>query len=569
MDIRFDTYYDNEALDARLAWLCERYPHLVERRVLGRSHEGREIPLLVLTRRETGPDEEKPAFWVDGNIHATEVTASAAALHLVKKLLEEHGRDPKVTRLLDEQAFYVVPRLNVDGAALALAARPRYLRSGTRPYPFPERDDGLHEEDMDGDGRILQMRIEDPAGDWKASEKDPRLLVKRGIDEEGGTYYRIFPEGRVENYDGHILRTARQLEGLDFNRNFPGSWRPEGQQKGAGDYPGSEPEIRAVIDYLAKHPNVFGAITYHTYSRAILRPYGTKDDKDMETDDLWVFEAIGERGTAITGYPCVSVFHHFKYHPKEVITGVFDDWLYDHKGIFAFTVELWDLPTAAGIEEKNKEKHFIEWFRKHPLEHDYKIVEYVDEHAPGGLVPWYPFDHPQLGRVELGGWNRMFTWRNPPPSRLEAEIAAHADFAIAFAALGPRLAWRTVEATPVGDGHYRVLAVVENRGFLPTYGAAQAKKMKAVRPVRVEVELPEGIELAGGKRRVEIEALEGRSNKLSVTSLWSDSSMDNREKVEWLVRAPGGGRVVVKATSERAGTIRREVALEGPGGPPA
>ena len=72
------------------------------------------------------------------------------------------------------------------------------------------------------------------------------------------------------------------MQGLDFNRNFPGAWRPEGEQRGAGDYPGSEPEIHAVIDFLAKHPNVYGALTYHTFSRAILRPYGTKSDDDMD-----------------------------------------------------------------------------------------------------------------------------------------------------------------------------------------------------------------------------------------------------------------------------------------------
>jgi murein tripeptide amidase MpaA len=562
MEIRFDTYHDNEALAARLAWLCESRPKLAELRSLGRSHEGRDIPLVVLTNKETGPDGDKPAFWVDANIHATEVTASAAALLLVKRLLDDHGRDPKVTRLLDEQAFYIVPRLNPDGAALALAKRPRFLRSGTRPYPFQDRDDGLHDEDMDGDGRILQMRIEDPAGDWRVSEEDPRVMVKRRPDEEGGKYYRLFTEGRVEGYDGHIVKAARTLEGLDFNRNFPGSWRPEGQQRGAGDYPGSEPEIRAVIDFLAKHPNVFGAITYHTFSRAILRPYGTRDDKEMETDDLWVFEAIGRRGTEITGYPCVSVFHDFKYHPKEVITGVFDDWLYDHKGIFAFTVELWDLPTAAGCEQKNKEKKFIEWWRIHPPEDDWKIVRYLDQHAPAGLVPWYPFEHPQLGKVELGGIDFMYTWRNPPPALLEAEIRPHADFAIAFAALAPRLAFRTVEATAVGEGHHRVLAVVENAGFLPTHVSAQAKKMKAVRPVRLEIELPAGATLASsGKRKVEVDQLEGRSNKLSVTSIWSDSNTDNRAKAEWLVHAPAGGTVVVRAISERAGTIRREVSL--------
>ncbi len=563
MDIRFDTYYTNEELNQRLQWLAEQHPQIMELGTLGKSYEGRDIPLVILTNRERGPDKEKPGFWIDGNIHATEVTASMAALYFVSRVVNEYGNDPSIRRLMDEQVFYVVPRLNPDGAALALADKPKYIRSGTRPYPYEEKQEGLHPEDVDGDGRVLQMRIEDPAGDWKESERDPRLMIKRKPDDVGGTYYRLFPEGTIENYDGYIIKGARPVEGLDFNRNFPGSWRPEGEQMGAGDYPGSEPEIMAVLDFFAKHPNIFGAITFHTYSRAILRPFGTRSDEEMDTNDLWVYEAIGERGTDITGYPNVSVFHHFKYHPKEVITGVFDDWLYDHKGLFAFTVELWDLATAAGVETKQKEKKFIEWFRKHPVEDDYKILEFVDEHAPEGLVAWHEIEHPQLGKVELGGWNFMFTWRNPPHKLLEGEISPQADFALAFASLAPKLAWHAVEVTPLGEDNYHLLAVVENQGFLPTYVSNQAKKMKAVRPVRLEVELPEGASLKGGKAKQEVGHLEGRSNKLSVSSAWSLSATDNRAKAEWLIHAPEGGTLKLHAIAERAGTLHERVRLDG------
>jgi len=560
VEIRFDTYYDNEALGQRLAWLAAEFPDIVELRSLGRSYEGRDIPLVVLTNRDTGPDTEKPAFWVDGNIHATEVTASMAALYLVDHLTTAYGADPQVTRVIDEQVLYVVPRLNPDGAALALGASPRYVRSGTRPYPYEDRQDGLHVEDVDGDGRILQMRLEDPAGDWRVSERDPRLMVKRRPDEEGGTYYRIFGEGVVDNYDGHLIAYAPAHQGLDFNRNFPVAWRPEGQQRGAGDHPGSEPEIRAVLDFLAAHPNVFGALTYHTYSRAILRPFGDKPDEEMDLGDRWTYEAIGERGTQITGYPCVSVFHDFRYHPKEVITGVFDDWLYEHKGIFAFTVELWDLPSAAGVAERHAKPNFIDWFRKHPVEDDYRVLEYVQAHAPDGLVAWRPFVHPQLGPVEIGGWDSFTTWRNPPPSLLEAEIAPQAEFAVAFAALAPRLAWHAVDVTALGDDTWHVLAVVENVGFLPTNVSNQAKTVKAVRPVRIELVVPDGAAIRSGKPTQEVGHLEGRSNKLSV-AYYGGSPTDNRGKAEWLVNAPGGGAITLTARSERAGVLRRVATL--------
>src|SRR4029079_10973373 len=77
------------------------------------------------------------------------------------------------------RAFYVIPRLNPDGSEVALAERPRFLRSSVRPWPLPDAQDGLHEEDVDGDGRILFMRVPDPNGAWRAADEDPRLLGPR------------------------------------------------------------------------------------------------------------------------------------------------------------------------------------------------------------------------------------------------------------------------------------------------------------------------------------------------------------------------------------------------------
>ena len=123
---------------------------------------------------------------------------------------------------------------------MALAANPRYVRSGTRPYPYSEPLAGLHEEDIDGDGRILQMRIRDPHGDWKISSLDNRLMEKRGPDEHEGEFFRLLPEGRLEEFDGVEIKLAKPLQGLDFNRNFPFEWQPESTQAGAGPFPASE-----------------------------------------------------------------------------------------------------------------------------------------------------------------------------------------------------------------------------------------------------------------------------------------------------------------------------------------
>jgi murein tripeptide amidase MpaA len=555
----FNHYFNNEDLDDLLREWQKTYPKLVSVRSIGQSYEKRPIWLLILTNQDSGPDIEKPAVWIDANIHATEITGTTTALTIAHSLLDGYGRDARITRLMDTSVYYILPRVNPDGAALAMAKVPHYVRSGVRPYPWMEKDEGLHEQDIDGDGRILQMRIPDPNGDWKISSLDPRLMEKRDPNEHDGQYYRQLPEGLIEDYDGYLIKMARPREGLDFNRNFPFEWRTEGEQHGAGPYPASEPEIRAMLDFIVAHPNINLAITYHTFSRVILRSYSTKADEEMEAEDLWVTKKIGQIGTDITGYRCVSTFHDFKYHPKEVTTGAFDDWMYDHLGVFTYTIELWDLPTEAGI----KDRKFIEWYRDHPHEEDLQILKWAEEHGDEqAYVDWYEFEHPQLGKVELGGWNFMYTWRNPPLDFLAQEASRNAPFALALGDMLPLLKVHTMEVKSLGGNDYYLNLVVDNVGFLPTYTSQQGKNRKAMRPVRVELELPDDVTLIDGKRRSELGHLEGRSNKLEVSTIWGESPTDNRAHAEWVLHAEPGTTIGVNILSERAGVIHRAVRLE-------
>ena len=372
-------------------------------------------------------------------------------------------------------------------------------------------------------------------------------------------------EGLINNYDGWIIQEAPALEGLDFNRNFPFEWRPEGAQPGAGPFPASEPEIRAVVEFISSHPNINLAVTYHTFSGVILRPFSTRADTEMDTGDLWIYQKIGQRGTDLTGYRNVSVFHDFLYHPKEVTTGAFDDWLFDHLGMFAFTIELWDLPTAAGI----KDRKFSEWFRHHPHQQDADILKWADEHTSGGYVPWYAFDHPQLGKVELGGWDVFYTWRNPPHSQLETEVTRNLPFALALGDMLPHLSILDFKATPLENNHpgtqegtgYHINLVLENTGYLPTCTSKQGKTRAAMRPTQVELELPDGMALIQGKTRQVINHLEGRSSHTGLGQQYAFSATDNRARLEWVVRAAKPGALRIKITCPRGGNITHELVL--------
>jgi murein tripeptide amidase MpaA len=554
----FSKYYRYDELTSLLKQYAKEYPNLLKLESIGKSHEGRAVWLMTATNFKTGPDTDKPALWVDGNLHASEVAASAAALYHIHTLVTKYGKDEEVTRVLDTRAFYIVPRVNPDGAEWALADKPKYIRSSTRPYPYDEEPvDGLMEEDIDGDGRILSMRVPDTNGTWKAHPKEPRLLIRRDPAESGGKYYRVLPEGLLKNYDGTTIEVRNPKEGLDLNRNFPVAWKQEAEQSGAGPYPVSEPETRNAVDFIVKHPNITGVITFHTFSAVILRPYDDRPDEAFPSEDLWTYQKIGNQGTKMTGYANISVYHDFRYHPKTVTTGAFDTWMYDHLGVFGWTVELWSPLQQAGL----KGYKYIDWFREHPVEDELKLIKWSDKNlGKAGYVDWYEFNHPQLGKVELGGWDSLHTWTNPPGPFLEKEIKLFPGWIVWHALISPKLELRQVSAVPLGDGVYRVRLVVENTGWLPTYVTKKALEKK-LRGVVCEIEIPKGARLESGKAREELGQLEGRAYKEALLNPSMEGTLE-RLKVDWVVRAPKGGKVKLVARHERAGTLRTEVELK-------
>ena len=558
---RFDLFYRHAELTQLLHEYAAAAPSLVEIRSIGRSHEGRDIWVAVVTQTATGRDADKPGFWADGNIHAAELTASTACLYWLHQLVSGYrDGDAQVRQLLDTRVIYLCPRLNPDGAELALADRPRHIRSSTRPYPYDEPAvDGLTVEDVDGDGRILTIRVPDPHGTYKKCEADPRLMVPREPGEFGGEYYRLMPEGTLTHFDGLKISVNPDLEGLDLNRNFPTQWRQEFEQTGAGPYPTSEPEVRAMVDFLVTHPNIGAGISYHTHSGVILRPMGTASDDDMTPEDLWQFKRFSELGTKHTGYPAISIFHEFKYHPKQIITGT-QDWIYEHLGALFWTVELWAPNREAGITGYK----WIDWYRDHPVEDDLKLLRWSDEKCDGQAhVDWYAFNHPQLGPVEIGGWDKMNYWRNPPPALREREVEKFPAWMNQIALSLPRLEVLRTEVRALGDDTWRVRFAVANAGYLPSYVTKRALERKVARGTVFEILLPPGLSLVSGRQREIGQHLEGHAQPMSQQGFLPNRDITgDRAVVEWIVRGPRGTVVAVTATADRAGTVRTEVTLD-------
>jgi hypothetical protein len=561
----FDRLFNNSELNDCLQTFASTYPELVSLEVIGKSYQGRDIWVATVTNSATGLASEKPALWFDGNIHATELLTSTACLAFIHSLVTEYGHNDNITRLLDKRAFYICPRLNPDGAEAALSDKPKFVRSSLRPYPYDEDPiEGIVSRDIDGDGRILSMRIPDSNGNWKKHPDEPRLLVRREPGEEGGEYYSLLNEGDVLDLKGDIYQHAYPKEKLDLNRNFP-NWSPEGKQANAGDAPLSEPETRAMTDFIVKHKNISIAIYGHTYGGFLVRGPATVPDSEIPVDDLRLFNMMGKKGEEKTGYPALSTFHDFRYNPKSAIRGSVH-WFYEALGIAGWLVEYWAPHKAAGVDVATAD--FMDWWLDdHPVEDDLKLLHWSDTELDGqGYIDWYPFEHPVLGPVELGGWNMLQSMSNPPDHLIEKEIAPVIDWVLWLAALTPHLALYRTEVEALSDDTYRIEFVVENTGYMPTYGTERAVENKTTRTVIADIELPADCSLIQGKSREDLGHLAGR-NTVPAHSYFNEwvarvGGITQRARVEWIVKAPKGRLIDLRAFQSRSGVVRTQVSCK-------
>ncbi len=214
-------YYDYDELTSFLRDIVKAHPKLAELRSLCQSPLGRDVWMMVINNPETGPDTEKPAFFLN-QIHAGEVIASMSSNYTIWWLLENYGKDPEVTRIVDGMSWYIVPRLDVDGTEAYLTGKP----AGVDPHPVDDDKDGKFDEDpqedLDNDGLVLSMRRKDPKGKMKISDRDARLMVAKAPDETGGVYYTITSEGIDNDGDGKINEDGYRTHFLS-NRNYPGN----------------------------------------------------------------------------------------------------------------------------------------------------------------------------------------------------------------------------------------------------------------------------------------------------------------------------------------------------------
>ena len=553
----FHTY--DETVGLLKGWAA-RYPDLVELYSVGQSFEGRDIWQITIANKKQAKHVDRPALFIEGGRHAGEISGIEATLYFVNHVLTSYGRDGEITKLVDSKTIYARPMNNPDGATLYhLTAQT--LRSTVRPHDSD--DDGLLDEDagedLDDDGFIRSMRrfVGKGKGSFIKDPKDAKGRAMRRVRDNEGDY-EVYAEGVDSDGDGRYNEDG--IGGLDLHRNYPENWRPmkedtgRGQtQGGAGDYPLSEPETRAVFMFLMTHPNVAIVQSLDTAVPMILRgPSTSKSEETMFAADLELIRKFDAKGLEITGYPWAGdTFHVYATRGganpitgeparPQPLFGHGPDFGYSYYGTVWYGNEIWN---GGRFVDYDKDGRYDEW----------EVLRWNDENRPGkgDFKDWAAFEHPALGKVEIGGFNPKFYSQNPPPDMLETWARNEAMFNLYLAQQLPQVRILSAAAKKSGstDAVFDVELSVTNEGKMPT-SLEIARRVKMVRPDSCTITLGKGQELvqpAGSQPR----------QRAAIEIDWLKPG--EQRSVKWQVK--GAGPIKLTVASTRGGVDSRELDL--------
>ena len=553
--LTFDHNYTFAEVAKYLKDVVKAYPKITRLHQIGKSYLGKDLLVLEITNQETGKALDKPGFWIDGNLHASEVMGAAVCLKNIETLVTEYGKDAFITDLVDTRVIYIMPKLNPDGSDHYLT-KPDSMRSSVRPHDS-DRDGCKDEdppEDLNGDGHITQMRIKDENGNMRTSPEDPRLMVRRKEGEKGE--WRVYSEGIDNDKDDRFNEDG--VGGLDINRNWPSRWQQEHIQRGSGPYPLSEPETRAVAEFILAHPNITGLINHHMSGNFVYRPPTnrwfnpvTGEEEKFPPRDEAIFQNFGNKYSEIINKQRVrTVYGRGRPPTYGAIWGVMIGWAYDHLGIFSWVPEMGSYAPFCDYD-KNGSASEVERLKWNDTELDGKI-----------FVDWQPYDHPQLGKVEIGGFVRKIY--NPkyksytslmcyPSPEYQDFLVKHTKWNLWLVSKSPLVKITNIKTDMASKKIIKITASVQNQGFLPTNVSQHAIDNQIAKPVKLELKL-KGAALFAGKQTVDLGHLPG--NTLQSTS--------PVKTVEWVIQADSNKtpEATVILRSEKGGTQVKKVDLK-------
>ena len=531
-------YRDQMALRTAVRNLAKS--KIVSCTTLTRTLGGQEVSLLTVG---SGAVDEKPALLVVGGIDPARPVDGEVVLRVVEQLASKAATDPDVRRLLDRVTVYGIVQAAPDGSETFFEKPQRQRHVNSRP--IDDDTDGRTDEDgpddLNGDGLITVMRVEDADGPYIVHPKDDRVMIEADPKKGERGRYQIYVEGKDNDGDGKLNEDPPG--GVAFDRNFTFDYPYF--QPGAGPHQVSEIETRAIADFCYDHPNI--VLVWTVCGRDnLLHPW--KPDKMAEeeegdeeerneikrtllAEDAPYFNEIAKVYSEIAG----------DAKPPELPggKGSFLEWAYFHYGRWSLATRPWSIPSEANEKEGSEETEKDDKNDSRGLD-DSNALAWFKQRGMEGFVPWQSIQHPDLEgkKVEIGGF-KPFLKDNPPAELLDGLAETQSKFLVKLLGMLPRVELAEVKAEPLGAGVWRVTAVVVNKGKLPTT-SEMGRVSRQPQRLQVELKLPAGASLVTGHARRSLTPLAGEGG---------------RAEEKWLVRVDSDKTPVfsVRAWSPMAG----------------
>ncbi|MBC7260862.1 MAG: hypothetical protein H5T63_02515, partial [Chloroflexi bacterium] len=344
--VDFAHYPTSEEIATFLYQLESTYPELAEVMITGYSWQGRPIVGLRIGNEATGDPDRRPAMYVDGQHHAREAVSSQAVLYFLWYLLSRYGNDAFVTRVLDTRTIYAIPCVNPDGNDIFLYSDQRQRRTANPTVSDDDRDGQFDEDGRENAGygtyEIYHYTFD---AQWVAEHPNDPFAEGWQSHLLSHAFAGLFDgEGReipqVDN-DGDGRNGEDPPGGVDANRNYDSYWELGSSTPWSDIYRGpvafSEPETRAVRDFVLARPNCFTALTFHSGSDILLHPWAWSSEAELP-DRFW-YEMLSRKGSQLSerngfrGAP-----HAWTARGLYAAAGSTLDWLYE-QGILAWAPE--------------------------------------------------------------------------------------------------------------------------------------------------------------------------------------------------------------------------------------
>jgi hypothetical protein len=530
-------YQDHSQISKKIETLSRQYPDLCSVKSLVKTATGKDIWLITIG---TGTRDSKPGVAVVGGVDGKYLIGRELALGFADSILKNSSEND-IRELLTKITFYVIPDVSPDASDQYFSGL-KYERSQNSRTTDEDRDFLYDEdpyEDLNKDGLITLIRIKDPAGNFIESDEDKRVMVTADISKGQTGSYLVYSEGTDNDKDGRFNEDG--AGGVNFNRNLTYNYEEFGPN--AGLYPVSEPETRAVVDFLYDRFNIYMVFSFGPQDnlgqpmKASERPGTTQDQAQNQSPEQGMMRRERGRITSILKTDelinkLVSDKYHeitgFKGAPPSISEqGNFMEWAYFHYGRYSFSTPGWWLVVEKG---KSAEAAFLKFADK---------INMKD-----AFVPWTPIVHPDFpGKtVEVGGI-RPFAVINPPQDTIGDLISLHYKFITAISAMHPELEFLDIKVEDAGENIFRLSLKVHNKGLFATNTEVGEPNIWT-RIMRLSIEPSGGQTILSGLKVQRIQRLQG----------------DESAEFSWLIS--GKGRTGINAGAANVGQVTTSVELK-------